>query len=82
MLLIGIGDWVNGMELTMVASHPYEQNYIQVDSFQALNDELRLTLTDLICNSKFRKFCLHQSYSFRAICKFTNGPDACCNHPN
>ena len=48
----GIGDWTNVMELTMVASYPSDENYIAVDNFRALDTQLKLLLTELICDSK------------------------------
>ena len=48
----GIGNWINGMELTMLASYPYTTNYIQVSSFNDLNAGLSQTLLDLVCDSK------------------------------
>ena len=50
----GIGTWLNKAELQTIASYPYNVNYINVPSgFAGLDEQLKVTLRDLICDSKF-----------------------------
>ena len=51
--VLGIGSWTNVNELKMVASYPYEKNYIAVQKFSDLNTDLKIRLRNMICDSKY-----------------------------
>ena len=51
LLNLGVGDWVDKMELQVLSSYPATSNYIQVDDFQALETIVE-KMADIICNSK------------------------------
>ena len=48
---IGIGTWVDKMEMQVISSYPASSNFIHVDSFDELGRMVE-QIADIICDSK------------------------------
>ena len=48
-LVVAVGNWLNELEITSIASYPAENNVFQVRNFDSIG-EIRSILKEAICN--------------------------------